>query len=102
MLNASVPDCERLIFCSADDPNKYQSKKIESSSSVSNNVYVREEQSPIVFKVPETEVNQYVTKEVQEENKQQQCLAQADTVLQNRKCQKVKTCVYAATEAQKL
>ena len=29
-LNASVPDCGRLIFSSADHPNKYQSKKIES------------------------------------------------------------------------
>ena len=33
-LNASVPDCEILIFSSADHPNKYQNKKIESHSSV--------------------------------------------------------------------
>ena len=89
-LNASVPDCGRLIF-GADHPNKYQNKKIESSSSVSNNVYVREVQSPIESKVPETEVNQYVTQKVQDENKQQLCPAQADTVLEDRKCQKVKS-----------
>ena len=53
--------------------------------------YVREVQSPVVSKVPETEVNQYVTQEVQDENKQQQCPAQTDTVLQDRKCQKVKS-----------
>ena len=61
-LNASIPDCGRLIFSRADHPNKYQNKKIESSSSA--------------FKVPETEVNKYVTQEVQDENKQQQCPAQ--------------------------
>ena len=76
-LNASIPDCGRLIFSSADHPNKYQHKKIESFSSV--------------FKVPETEVNQYVTQEVQDENKQQQCQAQIDTMLQKRKCHKVKS-----------
>ena len=37
-LNASIPDYGRLIFSSADHPNKYQNKKIESSSSVSNNM----------------------------------------------------------------
>ena len=67
-LNAGVPDCGRLIFSSADHPNKYQNKKIELSSSVSNNVYVREVQSPIASKVPETEVNQCVTQEIQDEN----------------------------------
>ena len=45
-LNTSVPDCRRLIFSSADHPGKYQNKKIESSSSVSNNVYVREVNLP--------------------------------------------------------
>ena len=89
-LNASVPDCGRLIYSNSDHPNKYPNKKIESSSSVGNNVYVKEVQSPIVSKVPETEVDQYVTQEVENENKQQQCPAQADTVLQDRKCQKVK------------
>ena len=76
-LNASIPDCERLIFSSADHPNKYQNKKIESSSSV--------------FKLPETEVNQYVTQEVQDEIKQKQCSAQTDTMLQKRKCHKVQS-----------
>ena len=75
-LNASVPDCGRLIFSNADLPNKYQNKKIESSSSVS--------------KVPKTDINQYVTQEVQDENKQQQCPAQTDTRSQKRKCHKVK------------
>ena len=69
-LNASIPDFGRLIFSSADHPNKYQNKKTESSSSVS--------------KVLETEVNQYVTQELQDENKQQQCPAQTDTVLQKK------------------
>ena len=54
-LNASIPDCGRLIFSNADHPNKYQNKKIESHSSV--------------FKVAEMGVNQYVPQEVQEENK---------------------------------
>ena len=57
--------------------NKYQYKKIESGSSV--------------FKVPETEVNQYVTQEVQDENRHQQCPTQTDTMLQKRKCHKVKS-----------
>ena len=54
-LNASVPDCRILIFSSPDHPNKYKNKKIESSSSVSDNV--REIQSPVVSKLAETEVN---------------------------------------------
>ena len=58
---------------------------------MSNNVYTREVQSSIVSKVPETEVNQYVTQEVHDENKQQQCPAQAEKVLDERKCQKVKS-----------
>ena len=78
-LNTSVPGCGRLIFSSTDHLNKYQNKKIESSSSVSNNVYVREVQSLVVSKVPEIEVNQYVTQEVQDGNKQQPCPALADT-----------------------
>ena len=70
-LNASVPDCESLIFSIADHPNKYKYNKNESSLSVSNNVYTREVQFPTVLNVPETEVNQCVTQEVQDENKQQ-------------------------------
>ena len=70
--------------------NKYQNKKIESSSSVSNDVYVRDVQSPIVFKVPETEVNQYVTQGVQDEYKQQQCPAHTETVLQDKNVKKLK------------
>ena len=89
-LNVSVPDCGRLTFSSVDHPNKYQNEKIESSSSVSDNVYGREVQYPIVSKVPETEVNQHVTQKIQNENKQHQCPAQTDTVLQDRTCQKVK------------
>ena len=58
---------------------------------MSNNVYIREVQSSIVSKVPETEVNQYVTHEVEDENMQQQCPAQADTVLEYRKCQNMKS-----------
>ena len=38
--------------------------------------------------MPETEVNKCVTQEVQNENKQQQYPSQADTVLDDRKCQK--------------
>ena len=90
-LNTSIPDYVRLIFSSDDHPNRYQNKKIESSSSVSNNVYVKEVQSAIVSKVPETEVNQYVTQEVQNGNKQQQCPAQVSTALDGRKCHKVKS-----------
>ena len=79
-LNASIPDCGSLIFSSADHPNKYKYNKNDSSSRVSVNVYTREVQSPTVPNVPETEVNQCMTKEVQHENKQEQCPAQADTV----------------------
>ena len=68
--NSSIPDCGRLIYSTADHPNKYQNKKIEPVSKLSDNVYV---------------------KEVQDENKQQQFPAQADTVLQNRKCREVKS-----------
>ena len=58
---------------------------------MSDNVYAREVQSPAVPNVPETEVNQCVTQEVQDEKKQQQCPTQADIVLDNRKWQKVKS-----------
>ena len=54
-------------------------------------VYTREVQSPAVPNVPGTEVNQCVTQDVQDEDKQQQCPAKADTVLDDRKCQKVKS-----------
>ena len=50
-------------------------KKIESSYSVS--------------KVQKTEVNQYVTQEIQVENNQQ-CPAQADTIVQKTKCHQAK------------
>ena len=40
-LNASVPDCRRLIFSSVDHPNQYKYKKIKSSSSVSE-MYLQE------------------------------------------------------------
>ena len=101
-LNASVPDCGRLIFSSADHPKKYQNKNIGSSSSVSYNVYVREVQYPLVSKVLEIEVNQYVTQEVQDENKQQQYPAQADTVFTRQKLSRSEECIYVATESQKL
>ena len=65
--------------------------KIESSSSVSHNVYVREVQCPIASKGPETEINQYVTQEVQDENKQQQCPAQICIVLDGGKYHKVRS-----------
>ena len=74
-LNASIPDCGRLLFSSADHPDKYQSKKIESSSRVKDNVSAREVQSPIVPNVSETEVNQCVTQKGQDEHKQMQCPA---------------------------
>ena len=86
-LNASIPDCRRLIFCNADHPNKYQNKKIELGSSV--------------FKVPETEVNQYVTKEVQDENKQQHCPAQTDTVLEKRKGHRTKSATMRSKKSKK-
>ena len=43
--------------------------------------------------MPETEVNQYVTQEVQYENKQQQCPTQTGIVLQKKKCHKVKSVI---------
>ena len=42
-----------------------------------------------VSKVPETEVNWYITQEVQDKNKWQQYPGQNDTVLQKRKYHKV-------------
>ena len=41
--------------------------------------------------MPETEVNQYVTQEVQDENKQQECPAHISTVLDGRKYHKLKS-----------
>ena len=70
-----VPGCGRLICSKVDHPNKYKYKKIELSSSVSNNVSAREVQSPVISKMPETEVNQCVTQKEQDENKQKQCPA---------------------------
>ena len=55
---------------------------------MSDNVSTREVQSPIVFNVPETEVNQCVTQKGQDENKQMQCSAQADTVYKTKNVKK--------------
>ena len=55
---------------------------------MSDNASVIEVQSTIVPDVTATEVNQCVTQMGQDKNK---CPAQADTVLQDRKCQKVKS-----------
>ena len=52
--------------------------------------------------VQQTEVHQCSTQEIQDENKQQQCPTQADTLLEDRqKMSKSEKCKYVVTEAQK-
>ena len=91
VFNESAPDCGRLLYSEADHPNKCTYQNIKSSSSVSNNVSAIEVQPTILLDVTATEVNQCVTQIGQEKNKLMQCPAQDDTVLQDRKCQKVKS-----------
>ena len=90
-LNANIPDCERLIYSNADHPGKYKSKKIQPVSKLSDDVYAREVQATAVPSMPTTEVTQWQNKEVQAENKLQQCPAKVYTVLEERKYQKVKS-----------
>ena len=79
-LNASIPDCGRLIHSNADHPGKYKSKKVELVSKLSNDVYAREVQCTAVPSMPITEVIQLQNKEAQAENKLQQCPAHISTV----------------------
>ena len=91
VFNENVPDCGRLIYSEADHLNKHKYQNIESSSSVSNNTSPIEVQSTELPDAAATEVNQCVTQKGQEKNKLMQCPAQDDTVLQDRKGQKMKS-----------
>ena len=91
VFNDSVTDCERLLYSEADHPNKYKHQNIESSSNVSDNASPIEVQSTVVPDVTATEVHQCVTQMGQQKNKLMQCPAQDDTVVQDKKCQKVKS-----------
>ena len=98
VFNESVPDCGRLLCSEADHPNKYKYQNVESNSSVSDNTSAIEVQSTIGPDVTATEVNQCVTQMGQEKNKLMQCPSQDDKVLQDRKCQKVKSVQMRAQE----
>ena len=91
VFNDSVPDYGRLLYSEADHPNKCKHKDIESSSNVSDNASPIEVQSTVVPDVTATEVHQCVTQMGQQKNKLMQCPAQDDTVVQDKKCQKVKS-----------
>ena len=91
MLKQSVSDCGRLLYSDADHPNMCKYQNIKSSYSVSDNASPREVHSTVVPDVTATEVNQCLTQIGQDKNKLMQCPAQADTVLQDRNCQKVKS-----------
>ena len=58
-LNASVPDCGRLIYSCADDPEKYKYKKIKPSVYICDNASAREVQSQKEPNVVKTEVAQW-------------------------------------------
>ena len=90
VFNQSVPDCGRLLFSGADHPNKCTNESFKSSPSVGDNASPLEVQSKIVPDVTATEVNQHVTHMGQDKNKLMQCQAPVPTVLQDRKCQKMK------------
>ena len=90
VFNQSIPDCGRLLFSDADHPNKCKNENFKSSSSVGNNASPIEVQSTVVPDVTATEVYQCMTHIGQDKNKLMQCQAQVHTVLQDRKCQKVK------------
>ena len=72
-LNSRVPDCGKLIYSCADDPDKYR-YKIKSNVNMCNKATAsaREVQPPEKPKEFKTEVTQWKNKVVQEENKQQQ------------------------------
>ena len=88
VFNQSVPDCGRLLFSSADHPNKCKNEDFKSSSSVSNNVSPTEVQSTIIPDVTAIEVNQCVTQRGQDKNKPKQCQGQANTTIEGRKARK--------------
>ena len=89
-LNASIPDCGKMIYNNAEHPGKYNSK-IKPASKLSDDVYAREVQSTKVPSMPMTEDSQWQKKEVQAENKLQQCPTQVYTVLEERKYHKMKS-----------
>ena len=72
-LNDRVPDCGRLIYSCADDPDKHTYKKAKPKAS-------------------KTEVTQWKNQDVQKENKQQKCQAPNSTVFNNKNCQAERKC----------
>ena len=90
VFNKMNPDCGRLLYSEADHPNKYRYQNIKSSSSMSDNASAIAVQSNVAPDVRATEVIQCVIQMGQEKSKLMPFLAQEVTVLQDRKCQKMK------------
>ena len=82
-----VPDNGSLIYSKADLLVKQKYKKSAAVYKLSNSVNSSEMQPPPESRVQETEVIQYVNKEVQTKSKQQQCQAPVPTVFVDKKCQ---------------
>ena len=72
-LNVSVPDCGRLIYSCADNPEKHKYKTINSSVHIYDNASAREVQPPKEPKVVKTEVAQWKNQVNQEKYKKQKC-----------------------------
>ena len=94
-LDASVPDCGRLIYSCADDPEKHKYKKIKSSVHICDNASAREVQPPKEPKMVKSEVAQWMNSVVQE-NKKQRCQAQIISVFWQ---EKPRDPVYKASKA---
>ena len=71
-LNDRVPDCGRLMYSCADDPDKHTYKKAKPEAS-------------------KTEVTQWKNQDVQKENKQQKCQTPSSIVFNNKNCQAEKS-----------
>ena len=86
-LNSKVPDCRKLIYSCADDPEKCKYKKMKSAVHMYDNASAREVQPLVEPKMFKTEVTQWKNQVVQEsKNKKQKCQAQ-DIMCSSKKSQ---------------
>ena len=89
-LSSRVPDYGQLIYNHADDPGKHKIQKMKINVTMSDNASEREVQSLVEPNVSKTDVTQWRNQDVQEEKKQQQGQAQANTACSDKKGQETK------------
>ena len=89
-LNSRVPECSKLIYSCADDPEKCKYRKMNSSVHRCNNASAREIQPPLEPRVFKTEVIKWKNQVVQESTKKQKCQAQYNIMCSGKKSQETK------------